>query len=102
LLPLGCIVGPAIVFGECLVTDREIYSTNRTTITNAEQRHLCQSAERLVCRHTGDFNGDGKSDILSIDSGGNVSVYFMNGATVASAASYRDGGTTWKDPVAQR
>ena len=29
---------------------------------------------------TGDYNGDGKSDILWIDNTGNVGVWFMNGS----------------------
>jgi hypothetical protein len=31
---------------------------------------------------TGDFNGDGKSDILWRDTSGNVGMWFMNGTTV--------------------
>jgi hypothetical protein len=36
---------------------------------------------------TGDFNGDGKSDILWRDAGGNTVIWFMNGAQVSSTAS---------------
>jgi FG-GAP repeat len=37
---------------------------------------------------TGDYDGDGKSDLLWVDlsSAGNVAIWFMNGVTVSSAA----------------
>jgi hypothetical protein len=44
---------------------------------------------------TGDFNGDGMSDILWIDGSGDVAVWFMNGATISSTAGYGSVGTTW-------
>jgi FG-GAP repeat len=44
---------------------------------------------------TGDFDGDGKSDLLWRDSGGNTSVWFMNGTQVASAAAVGNIPTTW-------
>jgi len=34
---------------------------------------------------TGDFNGDGKSDILWQDTSGNVAIWFMNGAQASGA-----------------
>ena len=51
---------------------------------------------------TGDFNGDGMSDILWIDGSGNVAIWFMNGATVASTAGLGSVGTTLAGPIAQR
>jgi len=36
---------------------------------------------------TGDFDGNGKADILWIDGTGNVAIWFMTGATIASTAS---------------
>jgi len=44
---------------------------------------------------TGDYNGDGMSDILWIDNTGNVAVWLMNGTTVASSAGLGNVGTTW-------
>jgi hypothetical protein len=44
---------------------------------------------------TGDYNGDGKSDILWIDNTGNVAIWFMNGATIASTAGYGNVGAIW-------
>jgi uncharacterized protein (DUF2141 family) len=36
---------------------------------------------------TGDFNGDGKSDILWRDTGGNVAIWEMNGTTILNAST---------------
>ena len=44
---------------------------------------------------TGDFNGDGKGDILWRDTSGNVAVWLMNGSTVATSASLGNLATTW-------
>jgi hypothetical protein len=41
---------------------------------------------------TGDFNSDGKSDILWIDTPGDVAVWFMNGAQIISSARYGNVG----------
>ena len=43
---------------------------------------------------TGDFNGDGKSDILWQDTSGNVAIWFMNG-TQASGAGVGNVPTVW-------
>ena len=43
---------------------------------------------------TGDFNRDGKSDILWIDTSGNVMIWFMNGLAV-SAVNLGNVGTAW-------
>ena len=44
---------------------------------------------------TGDYNGDGKSDILWIDNAGNVGAWLMNGTTISSVATYGSAGTAW-------
>jgi len=44
---------------------------------------------------TGDFNGDGKSDILWRDTSGNTAMWFMNGATVSSTAGLGNVPTVW-------
>jgi hypothetical protein len=36
---------------------------------------------------TGDFNGDGKSDLLWRDTSGDTAIWFMNGVSVASSGS---------------
>jgi hypothetical protein len=44
---------------------------------------------------TGDFDGDGKSDVLWRDASGNTAVWFINGTAVASSTSLGDVPTTW-------
>ena len=44
---------------------------------------------------TGDFDSNGMSDILWVDGSGNVSIWFMNGATIASSVSLGNVGTSW-------
>jgi hypothetical protein len=44
---------------------------------------------------TGDFDGDGKSDILWVDGSGNATIWLMNGATIASSVSLGSVGPTW-------
>jgi FG-GAP repeat len=51
---------------------------------------------------TGDFNGDGMSDILWRDTSGNVAVWFMNGAQVTSSTFVGNAPITWSDPNHQR
>jgi len=45
---------------------------------------------------TGDYDGNGMSDILWIDGSGNVAIWFMNGATIASTAALGNVGTSWQ------
>src|SRR5262249_17627638 len=44
---------------------------------------------------TGDFNGDGKSDILWRDTSGNVAIWLMNGAQVTQSAGVGSAPTSW-------
>jgi hypothetical protein len=44
---------------------------------------------------TGDFNGDGKRDILWRDTSGNTAIWFMDGTTVGSSSSLGNIPTTW-------
>jgi len=44
---------------------------------------------------TGDFNSDGKSDILWRDTSGNVAIWFMNGVQVARSAGVGTVPTVW-------
>jgi hypothetical protein len=44
---------------------------------------------------TGDFNGDGKSDILWYGSNGGVALWLMNGATVSSSLGVGNVPTDW-------
>jgi hypothetical protein len=44
---------------------------------------------------TGDYNGDGMTDLLWRDTAGNTAIWFMNGLTVSSAAGVGYVSTTW-------
>jgi hypothetical protein len=44
---------------------------------------------------TGDYNGDGKSDILWKDGSGNLAIWFVNGSAVSSTANLGNVGTSW-------
>ena len=44
---------------------------------------------------TGDYNGDGNSDLLLRDTAGNTSIWFMNGTMVSSTGSVGNIPTTW-------
>ena len=45
---------------------------------------------------TGDYNGDGKSDIVLLDAAGDLAVWLMNGATVSSSIGIGNVGPTWQ------
>ena len=44
---------------------------------------------------TGDYNGDGKSDLLWRDTSGNTAMWFMNGVTISSTATIGTISTVW-------
>jgi hypothetical protein len=44
---------------------------------------------------TGDFNGDGKSDLLWRDNVGNIVIWFMNATTVSSSQIVAYVPTNW-------
>jgi hypothetical protein len=44
---------------------------------------------------TGDFYGDGMSDILWHDTSGDVAIWFMNGATVSQSSGVGNAPTVW-------
>ena len=45
--------------------------------------------------NTGDYNGDGKSDIVWADKTGNVGIWLMDGTTVSSTSMLGNVGTSW-------
>ena len=44
---------------------------------------------------TGDFDGDGESDILWHDTSGDAAIWFMNGTTVSSGVGLGTIATSW-------
>ena len=44
---------------------------------------------------TGDYNGDGMSDLLWRDTSGNTAMWFMNGTAIASTGTVGNIATTW-------
>ena len=44
---------------------------------------------------SGDFDGDGKSDIVWQNDSGQAAIWLMNGATVTSGAALSNPGVTW-------
>jgi hypothetical protein len=44
---------------------------------------------------TGDYNNDGKSDILWQNSSGAVAIWEMNGTNILAAATIANPGPTW-------
>ena len=44
---------------------------------------------------SGDYNGDGMSDLLWRDTSGNTAMWFMNGTTIASTAGLGNIPTNW-------
>ncbi len=62
--------------------------------THVQKVNVGTMSSQWTIAQTGDYNGDGKSDILWIDTSGtsgNVEVWFMNGAKVSSMASFTIG-----------
>ena len=51
------------------------------------------SAWHLIC--TGDFNGDGKSDLLWQSSDGTPAIWEMNGTSVIGGAALSNPGSAW-------
>ena len=72
-------------------------------VTNAGGTSATSAADQFTytVANTHDFNGDGKSDILWKDTGGDVALWAMNGGQVAQAGSLGDVGGAWS-VVAQR
>jgi len=44
---------------------------------------------------TGDYNGDGMSDLLWRDMSGNTAMWFMNGVTLSSTSTVGNIPTVW-------
>jgi hypothetical protein len=58
-----------------------------TTILNANSSFVGNVPSQWSIQLTGDFNGDGMSDILWQDTSGNVAIWEMNGTAVLNQNS---------------
>ena len=59
-------------------------------------KRVCrQRTDYVVVAGTGDFNGDGMSDILWHDTSGNTAIWLMNGGTVSSNLFISNVPTVW-------
>ena len=54
-----------------------------------------QSGAELVRFRSGDFNGDGKSDILWLNTNGQAAIWLMNGTTPTTEALVGAPGPSW-------
>ena len=55
----------------------------------------CNGCGEVLDTETGDFNGNGMSDILWRDTSGDVAIWFMNGTTIASGTGLGTISTTY-------
>jgi hypothetical protein len=64
-----------------------ILEMNGTTILNQATSFVAQVPTAWSIAGSGDFNGDGMSDILWHDTNGNVAILEMNGTTILNRAT---------------
>jgi hypothetical protein len=64
-----------------------IWEMNGTTILNANSSFVANVPGQWSIQLTGDFNGDGKSDIVWQDTSHNVAIWEMNGTTILNGNS---------------
>jgi hypothetical protein len=60
---------------------------NGTLVLNQSASFVANVAGQWSIQLTGDFNGDGMSDVLWQDMSGNVAIWEMNGTTILNASS---------------
>ena len=66
----------------------------RSGYVGGERPHAAEQTGNVA--QIGDYDGDGKSDILLIDTAGDLAVWLMNGSTVASSVGISNVGPTWQ------
>jgi hypothetical protein len=78
-----------------------IWEMNGITVTNSSTATFGNMPATWSVAGTGDFNGDGESDILWRDSSGNLAIWEMNGTTITNANSTGIGSlsTIWSVAV---
>ena len=77
--------------------DLAIWEMNGTTILNANTAGVGNVPTNWTVVGVGDFNGDGKADILWRNNNGNVAIWEMNGTTIlnANTATFGNMPTSW-------
>ena len=91
-----------IVFQNTASSDGAVYiwAMNGTTIANPNAGYGGNAGKDWIVKGVGDFNGDGKSDIVfqnTASADGSVYIWEMNGATIANpgAGYVGDAGKDW-------
>jgi hypothetical protein len=72
---------------------RRVSETNESNVIGAGSRGNPGPSWHIM--GTGDYNHDGKADILWQNSSGAVAVWEMNGTSVLAAATIANPGPTW-------
>jgi hypothetical protein len=68
----------------------------RSIQINIHLRKLSDQAHKVaLVLGPGDFNGDGKADILWQNTDGTSAVWLMNGTSLISGANVGDPGSSW-------
>ena len=73
-----------------------IWEMNGTTVLNANSSFVANVPTNWSIVGTGDFNGDGKTDIVWRDTAGDIAIWLMNGVTISGASGI---GTVADDMV---
>jgi hypothetical protein len=68
---------------------------NGTTVLNPSASGVGSLSTIWTPAGTGDFNGDGKSDILWHDSSGDIAIWYMNGTAIGSGSGLGTMPTSW-------
>ncbi|HUD87670.1 MAG TPA: VCBS repeat-containing protein, partial [Xanthobacteraceae bacterium] len=78
-----------------------IWLMNGTTPTNSSTTSVGNMPLTWSVAGTGDFNGDGKSDILWVDTSGDIAIWEMNGTTILNPSNTGVGNlsTVWSVAV---
>jgi Tol biopolymer transport system component len=78
-----------------------IWLMNGTTVTNSSTATFGNMPLTWSVAGTGDFNGDGNSDIFWRDSSGNLAIWEMNGTTITNSSATGVGSlsTVWSPAV---